>query len=327
MISRWKDICVSRGPCLRVLGGWFVVALFPSAACSASFDEPSLSRSIDRKSALTNSAITATAVFTNGLTDLRGFLYSDQLPSTLVVEPLSLMLNGVSVTNYSIESGEDGDVYPGHKPWRWILETPVQFAQTNPIPPRTQVRIVYSISSAAPGIFTLPQFGWAAGGSDMTNAHFGHSEVFESRTIKFTASLEEPLLTWSPADGLFSISVNGEPNSIYLLCVSSNLLDWLPVATNLSPFSVAERFLDAPQHFFLALPYLVKEANLFLRPLTANTFRLSVEAVHSAPYILEQSLDLFTWIPIATNFAPFQITVTNVSGAPEEFYRARLLEW
>jgi len=307
--------------------GVLLAALIASRACAAPLDQISLSRTIDRKVALTNSEIIAAALFINGLTnELRGFLYSDQLPSTVTVTPLLVRLNGITITNYSFESGLDGDVYSGYKPWRWQIETPAGFAESNAIPEQAEVRIVYSISSGQPGVFSLHPPTWVATIPDETEMLFGYGGIFESLSLKFAATLDSPLLSSSLTGYDFSVTVDGVPRSIYVLSVSSNLVDWIPVATNLSPFTLTESVSSGAHRFFLGAPYTITEGNLAVRSAGTNLFQFSVESVPAAVYVLERSEDLLDWAPIETNFAPFQVTVTNQPGATAGFFRARLLD-
>jgi hypothetical protein len=144
----------------------------------------SLARHFDRTAALPNVPVVVTASFTNeGVVALRGFFYDEQLPSGLTVTPLSVMLNGQSITNYTFETGQAGDVYPGCIPYRWVLERPRNFTETNPLPPQAQAQIVYAIHAAAPGTFVLPASAWAGSDRAASNACFGSSQPAGAQTI------------------------------------------------------------------------------------------------------------------------------------------------
>src|SRR5712675_2038412 len=106
------------------------------AAANLRGDAFPLARRLATVAALTNTPILVTVTFTNASTNaLRGFFFGEQLPSALTVTPLSLTINGGAITNYVVENGQDGDVYPGCTPWRWVLETPTNFTKANALPP------------------------------------------------------------------------------------------------------------------------------------------------------------------------------------------------
>src|SRR5205823_5710751 len=128
---------------------WIVVMTgVASVASSFQSDNSSLTRSFNMTLALTNTPITVTANFSNAaLVTLRGFSYSEQLPASILVQPVSVKLNGLTVTNYIFETGVNGDVYPERIPYRWVLEEPTSFTEANPIPALTGVQIVYAVSS------------------------------------------------------------------------------------------------------------------------------------------------------------------------------------
>jgi len=143
-----------------------------------------LARSVDRTVVPTNESIVVTVNFTNPEPSvLRGFYYADQVPSELEVTPLSLTLDGQNITNYTFESGQDGDVYAGCTPYRWVLEQPGSFPENNPVPPQAHAQIVYALSSAVSGTFVLEQFGWVGYDPDGTNALFGFSTSADQQAV------------------------------------------------------------------------------------------------------------------------------------------------
>jgi hypothetical protein len=159
-----------------------------------------LARSFDHTAVLTNSPIVVTVSFTNSDTvTVRGFYYADQLPSGLEVTTLNVTLNGSSITNYTFESGQAGDVYTGCTPYRWVLEQPLGFTQTHPIPPKTGGQIVYAINSAAAGTFVLQQFGWIGYDSNNVTELFAASLETDQQTVSFLPAFppEHPILTIS----------------------------------------------------------------------------------------------------------------------------------
>lgn len=303
------------------------LALSAASAFAFSDDGSSLTRALSRRVTLTNWPIRVRASFINGSTNtLRGFCYTEQLPSSLVVTPLSVALNGRILTNFTFESGHDGDIYSGCIPRRWRLESPTNFAEVNPVPPGAVIRFLYSITCATTGTYSLSQYTWAGALANRTNTSFGCSEPADQRNIKFVSSANLPLLSAQYATNRFSLQLDGAPGTIYLLTASSNLVHWIPLATNLSPFSFVETNVAAfPRRFYRAVPYTIISANPTIAPASTNGYQLRVDGVAGCSYILEQSFDLSHWVPIATNVVPFIYLDTNVVGRTACFYRGRLV--
>jgi hypothetical protein len=180
--------------------------------------------------------------FTNGGTAAsRGFYYAEQVPSGLAVSTLSLMVNGNAVTNYLLESGQDGDVYPGCTPYRWVLEQPTNFTQANPIPPQVPVQIVYAITSSVSNIFNLQQFSWVGFDPTMTNVSFGYSETADQQSVIFTATAAGVSVSGQSSTNGFRLGLSGVVGTNYVIEASTNLFNWVPLVTNASPF----QFTDA----------------------------------------------------------------------------------
>jgi len=181
-------------------------------------EDPRLLRTLDKTVALTGSKIQVTATLTNtGTNALRGFYFYDQIPSSLEVTTLDVNLNGQTLTNYSVEVGKDGDVYPECTPWRWTLETPAVFPETNPIPPQATVQIVFSISCSSTGRFDLQQFGWTAVESGTTNRTFGFSDWTDHQTVTFVEPPRFRLLSLQLANNAAVISWESESGKVYRL--------------------------------------------------------------------------------------------------------------
>ena len=231
-------------------GGLVLLPLFfwlPSAS-GFSTDASSCSRNFSRSVALTNSGIVVTATFTNGTSfPLNGFYYADQLPSALTVTTLSVTLNGVAVTNYNFESGMDGDVYTGCTPWRWILEQPATFAQTNSVPPGGWVRIVYAVTAANAGTFSLAEFEWVGFAQATTNTSFGYSEAVDQQSPRF---LPGALLSGHAVTGGWALQLDSVPGYNYVLQSSTNLCDWSPLVTNTSPFGFTDTSAPGSARFY-----------------------------------------------------------------------------
>lgn len=204
-------------------------------------DNSSLTRSFNRTVALTNSQIVVTMNFTNGgTTASRGFYYSDQVPSGLAVSTVSLTLDGITVTNYLFESGQDGDVFAGCTPYRWVLEQPTNFTEANPIPPQATLQVIYVITSATSNIFSLQQFSWVGFEATKTNATFGYSENADQQSVRFLTITTPPSLTGTSLANQFNIGLDGVPDCNYVIEASTNLFNWVLLVTNTSPFQFAD---------------------------------------------------------------------------------------
>jgi uncharacterized repeat protein (TIGR01451 family) len=238
--------------------GFYIAALTVLAGSTLpafSDDSALMARSFDQRGALTNSPIIVTATLTNAGTDtLRGFYFTDQLPSAFVVNTVDVILNGESLTNFSLEIAQDGDVYAGYTPWRWRLETPVDLLESNSIFPGAELKIVYSLTSAMNGSFVLQPYDWVTYFSDPTNAVFGFSQDPCEGTVRFVDSTDIPLISAQYGTNGYSLSLDGAPCTSYVLYISSNLYDWLPLMTNTSPFTFVETNTDLPQRFYRAAP-------------------------------------------------------------------------
>ena len=187
---------------------------------------------------MTNSTILVTCTVTNASTNtLRGFFYGEQVPTSLTVMPVSVTLNGRSITNYLFESGQDGDVYAGCTPWRWALETPTNFSPANPFPPQGTVQITYSLAYSSPGSFSLQQFDRADYWPPGTNAGFGYSEATDQQIVTFLVTTNQPVLLGHYSTNGYVVSLQGVAGAAYVLDGSSNLLTWAPLVTNISSFS------------------------------------------------------------------------------------------
>jgi hypothetical protein len=225
---------------LLILG---FAGLLASSAFGFSNDTASVTRNFARTFTLTNSSISVTCTVTNGGTNTwRGFFFGEQVPSSLSVTPLWVTVNGRNITNYVFESGLDGDVCSGCIPWRWLLETPTNFMQTNPVPPQGILQIAYSLTSASPGNFSLQRFDWADYLAPGTNAGFGYSETNNQQVLSYLQTTNPPVLLEGSSTNGYVISLQGVAGITYIVDVSSNLIAWVPLITNTSSFS----FTNAP---------------------------------------------------------------------------------
>jgi hypothetical protein len=200
-----------------------------------------LARSFNRTAAYTNSQIIVTVNYTNGRAGTaRGFFYSDQIPSSLVVTTLSVTVSGRTVTNYLFEAGQDGDVFAGCTPYRWVLEQPTNFTEANPISPRAPVHIVYAITASAANTFDLQQFSWVGLDTTMNTNFFGYSETNDQQTVMFVSMASGVSVSVGTATNGVLISLNGPLGTNYVLQASTNLQSWVPLVTNAAPFQYTD---------------------------------------------------------------------------------------
>lgn len=284
-------------------------------------------RTFSPLAAVTNSPIIVTVTLTNTTTNsLRGFFDTEEVPSGLAVNPIAVSIGGRSLSNVIVEAGQDGDVYPGYTPWRWVLETPTNFVEGNPLPPGARLQFSYALGSSASGQFVLQDFGWFAAAPNSTNAAYGFNAATDRRTVKYVTATGLPLVLATPATNNYALQVDGVPGVIYVLFASSNLVQWTPLATNVSPFTMVETNWRAfPKRFYHASPYNVPGASLFVQSWSPANCVVRISGVPGAAYQLEKSLDLTNWAPMAADFAPFNFADTNIVGHPRGFYRGRLI--
>ena len=230
-----------RGSLRRGSASRTVLALAVLAARTAfgfSDDGLSVNRSFNRTYTLTNSSIVVTCTLTNSTTNtLRGFLYAEQLPTSLTVASLGVTLNGRSLTNYVLETGQDGDIYAGCTPWRWVLETPTNYVPANPVPPQAVVQISYSLVSTSTATYSLQQYAWVENKSPGTNGAFGSSDSANQQSISYLVTTNQPVLFGRFSNNAYIVSLQGTPGASYALDWSADLAGWSPVVTNLSSFS------------------------------------------------------------------------------------------
>jgi hypothetical protein len=202
-------------------------------------DSSSLTRTFDQTISLTNSAVVVTATFVNsGTNTLRGFYYTDQVPSNMVLATVGVTLNEVSRTNYTFECGESGDVYAACTPYRWVLEQPTNFTEANPVSSQTSVQIVYSVTSPEPGLYDFQQFEWAGNFAGTTNTAFGYSEDSDRKTVRFLTLNTPPWLTGTLLTNQFVLRLEGVPGTNYVIEASTDHLNWTALATNASPIQL-----------------------------------------------------------------------------------------
>ena len=226
----------SPAAALFCCAAWLLSA---SSAFAFSSDGSSLVRTPDRWIARTNSVVVFSVTFSNGCANpLRGFYFTDQMPSGLTVTPIALSINGAAVTNYSFISGQSGDVYSGCTPFRWVLEQPADFLEPNAIAPAGVVGIEYSVTSPTPGSFALQEYAWAGYEAALTNSSFGYSEPTNQQTLTFLSQPPAALLSLVARTNLLTLQLMSTPGAAFIVEQSTNLSLWTPFVTNVAPFSV-----------------------------------------------------------------------------------------
>jgi hypothetical protein len=217
------------------------LALWAPVALGFSSNGSSLGRNFNRSVACTNSAIVVTVTFTNTeAVPLRGFCYAEQLPSALSVATLGVALNGQPVTNCIFETGQEGDVYAGRTPYRWVLEQPPDFSQTNPVPAGGCVQVMYSVSSAVATAAGLDQFMWFGFPQASTNAAFGASDNTDYQGLNFVSNAPPASLSAYPVANGCRLQIDSLAGCSYAVQASTNLSDWDLLVTNTAPFTFAD---------------------------------------------------------------------------------------
>ena len=195
----------------------FLTACFlviPSiSALGFSTHSTTITRSFDKEEAVAGGSILVTVSFTNlEVNDLRGFNYTEYIPDGLSVSTENVKIDASDVTNYVLEMGQVGSVYAGYVPFRWILETPFDFSENNPISQNTNLEIAYRVRSSQPGTFNLDEFHWIGyypTASEGHRAAFGYSEDVDKQAITFTANPDPPVAIFSgnPTSGAAPLTV------------------------------------------------------------------------------------------------------------------------
>ncbi len=239
---------------LRIAAVLLTAGIWTETALAFSSDGSSIIRSFSAELALTNSPVIVTVTFTNGQTNtLRGWFYSDQLPAGLSVNTLSVKIDGHSVPNYVVESGQVSEVYPGCKPWRWVLEQPPAFNESNVIAGSGTIELMYAVNALSPGSFALQQYSWCAWAVTTTNACFGHSESVDQQTVDYVDAPPPPDLVFSYTGDGFELSLDGVSGVTYVLEASTNLVEWVSLATNTTSSSLVDTNTAFLERFYRAL--------------------------------------------------------------------------
>jgi hypothetical protein len=174
---------------LVLLATLYLLVIPATTVAAFSSHNTTLSRTVSPLQCPVNDVISVTARFTSFETDdLHGFYYVDNIPEGLSVVTEGVRFGGHDISNYVVEVGSSGDVYADCVPYRWILETPPDFLENNPIGFNDTIEIAYSITSISEGDYHLNDYHWV-GYYDQAplelRAAFGHSDAGDEKTITF----------------------------------------------------------------------------------------------------------------------------------------------
>ena len=149
------------------------------------------------------------------------------------------------------------------------------------------------------------------------------------RVVLAPPSSPGPVLT-APAyaAGQFQFTLLGEPNVTYVILSSSNLLTWIPVATNTSASATRQITITAPANegFFRAVVGAQFPTGSILTAAAyfAGQFQFTLLGEPNVTYVILSSSNLQSWIPVATNTsasATRQIIINAPAG--QGFFRAQ----
>jgi uncharacterized repeat protein (TIGR01451 family) len=127
---------------------------------------------------------------------LRGFYYSDQVPSGWVMNTASVSLGGSPIADYAYEQGYTAEIYPAFVPHRWALELPQgggAFSPTHAIPaPGGTAQIVYTmiVSGGSGDDYAIGYDAWAGWLQTVPTgtAVFGYQDITNTLHADFSAS-------------------------------------------------------------------------------------------------------------------------------------------
>lgn len=120
----------------------------------------------------------------------KGFYYSEFIPQGINIRTDSVAINGKPISDYLFEFGNLNDVYPNRIAYRWILESPPNFNETNPISPGSALEIIYTMSTNSNATVILDEFNWVTyyfNTKNEGNAGFGYSEKEDKIIADFSA--------------------------------------------------------------------------------------------------------------------------------------------
>jgi uncharacterized delta-60 repeat protein len=132
----------------------------------------------------------------------------------------------------------------------------------------------------------------------------------------------------------FRFTVRALPGQATVLEASTNLVDWVPLQTNLLTSAAQFIFADShsgvyPRRFYRARidpDPLPPPAMSLHRPAPYAPFGFNLSGIVGQTVVVEASTNLLTWTPLATNelgVVPLSFTDLGSTNFPSRFYRAR----
>ena len=147
-----------------------------------------------------------------------------------------------------------------------------------------------------------------------------------SNEARYTVPIQAASLKAAPlSNGSFGLSVAGGAGETYVVEASTDLIHWVPVATNTASFNFvdsqagkyAQRFYRAVFQSPLQTPALAAI------PAAARQFNVAVAGSAGQLYVVQASTNLVDWTSVATNAAPFTFVDTNAARFEKRFFRAQ----
>jgi len=123
------------------------------------------------------------------------------------------------------------------------------------------------------------------------------------------------------------------PNYLYVVQASTDLVNWVAVATNVAPFTFVDpnssqfsrrfyRTVNVPSPKVDSMPVFGAP-----KPYANGQLTFNVSGVTNVPlqYVVQASADLANWVSLQTNTSPFVFVDTNASQFSQRFYRTYYL--
>ena len=135
------------------------------------------------------------------------------------------------------------------------------------------------------------------------------------------------LTSLSPEDiegeGAFGLAVIGLPGTEYVVQASTNLVDWVSVETNTSPFTFEELKMGEYSQRFFRTYTVPAAATVVALPETNRQFNFTVTGTPGLEYVVEASTNLIDWSPVLTKASPFTFVDSDMAKYPQRFFRTK----
>jgi len=148
-------------------------------------------------------------------------------------------------------------------------------------------------------------------------------------TVALTGSSRTPPILSEPsyAAGVFHCFLTGEPDVLYYIQATTDLKNWVTVATNSSSVTKRPITVNAPNNlsFYRALVGTTSPNRPLLSApsYAAGQFHFTLSGVANVTYIIQASTNLQSWVPVATNTSANASRQIDVSAPNNRgFYRA-----